>query len=106
MMAVAIGAIVFWAVIEGVRRERGSFFLRQAELHARLEAMSRKLEQNLNQTADFIEQHKGNAVAAGGAATKYAQRAGYHDAMRRKYEQAASRRWFSVDPDPPPPASP
>ena len=106
MIAVAIVAIVFWAGIEGVRRGRGSYFLRKAELHARLEAINREAQQKINQIADGIDQKKGNSVATRAVANKYAQIADYHDAMRRKYQQAASQRWFSVDPDPPLPPPP
>jgi hypothetical protein len=40
------------------------------------------------------------------AAAKAVQRAGYHDAMREKYEHAVSRPWLSVELDPPPPGWP
>ena len=34
-------------------------------------------------------------------AAKAAARADFHSALRRKYEQAAAERWFTVEPDPP-----
>ena len=40
------------------------------------------------------------------AAARAKARADYHAAMKRKYEEAAARHWFSVEADPPQPPWP
>jgi tetratricopeptide (TPR) repeat protein len=49
------------------------------------------------------EREKDLAIQGRDQATKYAEAAAYHAALKRKYLRAASRPWLPVEPDPPPP---
>jgi hypothetical protein len=73
MIAVAISALCFWITVEAVRSTLASHFRSRANLHADMEDIFR------------------------GVDTK---KADYHAALRRKYEQAAASRAYSLDPDP------
>jgi hypothetical protein len=73
IIAVAISALCFWISLEVFRSTRAWQFQSQAGMHADLEDIFRGVS---------------------------ASKADYHAAMKRKYEQAAASRSFSVDPDP------
>jgi hypothetical protein len=106
MIAVAILAILLAAAIGWTRRQRSDHFRFMASLHARLGQIVRNSEQS---DLRFAANREASGLDTGGfrqAAAKAAARADYHEAMRRKYEQAAAQGWFSVEPDPPEPAWP
>jgi hypothetical protein len=126
MIAVVILAIALGAAVGGWRvlRRRESF-QGWAAMHAKSAIIIRKDEHNWNQMvalAEVMMQGEGGGGLFGlgptkesfktkaadyrAAAAKAALRARYHDAMRRKYEQAVSRPWLPVEPDPLPPEWP
>ena len=73
MIAVAIAAVCFWISLEVFRSSRVSRFRSAASMHAELEDIFRPDND---------------------------AKAEYHATLKRKYEQAAASRSFSVDPDP------
>jgi hypothetical protein len=106
MGVVAILAVYVGAAIELTRFEQSSGFRGQAAFHARLEALYRKSGQDaMRDVARWqkigVDTSPLRSQAAGAAAV-----ADYHATMRRKYEEAAARRAFSVEPDPPVPPLP
>jgi hypothetical protein len=106
MIAVALLALAFWASLEVYRFTRASSFRSQARLHADEEAMFRKFEQGwINSDFEMKKRGFGRGHFSKEAA-KAAAVADYHAALRRKYEQAAARGAFSVEPDPQPPPWP
>jgi hypothetical protein len=105
MIAVAILAILFGATIEWGRYTRRGSFRRRASLHAQSEALYRDLAQKELRLATELEKSSPNADASfiHGWAARAAAKADYHAAMKRKYGEAAARRAFSLEPDPPEP---
>ncbi len=106
MIAVAILAIVLWAGVETTRNSHRSSFQLQGRVHANSEAIFRKTEQGWIDVETETEKRGLGRGHFSKEAAKAAAMADYHAAMRRKYELAAARRWFSVEPDPPPPPWP
>jgi hypothetical protein len=126
MVAIAILAVALGAAVGGWRllrrRER---FQSLADMHAKCWVIVRENEEAWNAmvaTAEEMskgdvgrgflgflptkESYEAKAARFRAAAARAALRAGYHDAMRGKYELAVSRPWLSVEADPPPPAWP
>jgi hypothetical protein len=100
MSAVAVLAVLLGAAAELARSSRQAYYLGKARFHARFEDLFRKLERDqhdrLGPNVIFLHQLAASTNA----------RAEYHAALRRKYEEAASRRWLSIEPDPPKPSWP
>jgi hypothetical protein len=106
MIAVAILAVLIAATIQWLRHERSNDFRRDAERHADLEALSRKFEHDRLRIAGDLETSSALAARLREDAGKAAAKAAYHDALKRKYEQAAAQGIFNVEPDPPEPPWP
>ncbi len=106
MIAVAVLAVYLGVSIEWVRRQRSGHFQSRASLHANLETIVRSSEQQQAQTAADWQKRGRDASSFRQAAARAKARADYHAAMKRKYEDAAARRRFSVEPDPPEPPWP
>jgi hypothetical protein len=53
--------------------------------------------------AGMTKQRSKAKQAGAGPGDRYQELAAYHDRLRQVYEHAASRPWFAVEPDPPPP---
>jgi hypothetical protein len=106
MVAVAILAILFGAGVEWMRFTRRGLYQAKASLHSQFEANFRNLQQSQERlTAEFEKKHH-RASPIRQAMSKTAAMVDYHASMRRKYEEAAARRAFSVEPDPPAPPWP
>jgi hypothetical protein len=84
MVAVAALAVLLGA---GMTKQRSKTYRARAAYHAASRQMySQKAKQ-----------------AGAGPGDRYQELAAYHDRLRQVYEHAASRPWFAVEPDPPPP---
>jgi hypothetical protein len=106
MIAVALLALAFWGSLEMSRSTSVSSFRSRARLHAESEAIYLKTAQGwINLDLDMEKRGSGKGYFSK-AAAKAAAVADYHAAMKRKYEQAAANRSFSVEPDPPQPPWP
>jgi hypothetical protein len=106
MVAMAVLAVVLGGTIQCARFTRREFFQREANRQVQLEAQFRGFEQEwVQRAADEPKTGKGTGFARRFAA-KTAAKADYHAAMKRKYEEAAARGAFSVEPDPPAPPWP
>ena len=117
MIVVAIAAIYLGAAVQWARFQRRDFFRSRASLHANLEESARASQQRyLGSLANLEKAGAGVDMESMGEtgrlylqsvagyrqeAAKAAARADFHAALRRKYEQAAAERWFTVEPDPP-----
>jgi hypothetical protein len=101
MIAVAFLSITFGASLDSFRSRYAESFRYRARFHALEEAKFRESE--LRWIQSDIEMERGGFGRGhfSDEAAKSAAWANYHAAMRRKYEQAASRPAFSVEPDPP-----
>jgi hypothetical protein len=106
MIAVALVAILFGAVVEWGRYTRRDYFRNKASVHASFEPIYRKLEQDMYKHAVALEKTNASMIMPRQIAAKAGAVADYHAAMRHKYEEAASHRVFSVEPDPPAPPWP
>jgi len=106
MIIVAILAILFAAGIQLTRYQRQSYFGIRAEVHSELEDLVRADQLRRAEAAALLEKSGYIATAERQAEAKSAANADYHAAMRRKYEQALARGWFTVDTDPPRPVWP
>jgi Tfp pilus assembly protein PilE len=106
MIAVAILAILLGAGVEWFRFTRRAYFRNWATYHGQLEDDYRRLEQLFHRAAAGWDNTNPNAATNRQAEASAAAVAGYHAAMRRKYEEAAARRAFAVEPDPPAPPRP
>ncbi len=106
MILVAILAIYLGAATEWGRRKRAGFFRSQARIHAILEETLREEERGDVATVVEWEQKGWDASLHRRFAARHAARADYHAALSRKYEEAASRSQFFVEPDPPEPPWP
>src|SRR5262245_55961526 len=94
MVAVVISAALLGFFVE-VNRELklASQYRLKASMHSLLESMSKGTE------------FRGAGASAGMYAhgTANPELAAYHAELRQKYEIAAARAWFAIEPDPPPP---
>jgi hypothetical protein len=106
MIGVAVLAVFLAVAVGWTRHERSNHFRSKASLHANLAGIVRQSERDSLRFAVEIEKAGLNASRSRHAATKAAARADYHEAMRRKYEQAALQGRFYVEPDPPAPPWP
>jgi hypothetical protein len=106
MIAIALLALYLGASVEWSGSERSDRLRVRAGNHATSEAMFRRIEQDWSRIAVSSGATGPNASFTRQAAARAAARADYHAAMRRKYEEAAARRAFFVEPDPPEPPWP
>jgi hypothetical protein len=106
MIAVAIVAFLFWAGVEWTRFTRSDVFQKRASYHLQFENQFRGFERDLLRMAGGMPATSPNANPFRQSAAKAAAVAEYHAAMRRKYEEAAARQVFAVEPDPPAPRYP
>lgn len=77
----------------------------QAKVHDDIEQIARKAEREFLGLAAGLEKGGLNGNGERQIAAKWCAQADYH-AMKRKYEQAAARAAFFVEPDPPAPPTP
>jgi hypothetical protein len=103
MNVVALVALAFWASFELFRDSSASVFRLHAGFHADQEAMHRKFAQRRIESGIEMEKKGFGRGHFAKEAAKWAARADYHAAMKRKYEQAVARGALSVEHDPPPP---
>jgi hypothetical protein len=94
MIAVAVLALFLGAGLEWARYARQDYFRAKTSQHAHFESICRQAERDLT------------LMSGGREVGKSAARANFHAAMRRKYEAAAARDVFLVEPDPPAPPWP
>ncbi len=106
MIATAILAVLIAGATQWLRHESSRDFRRNAESHARFEAMFRKFERDDLRIAGDLEMSSAVAGRFRQTAGKAAVMAAYHDTLKRKYEQVAAQGRFSVEPDPPEPPWP
>jgi hypothetical protein len=106
MIAVAIVALLLGAGVEWMRFTRRGFFEAKASYHSQFEDQFRGFERDFIRMAGGSQATNPNANPFQQSAARAAAVADYHAAMRRKYEEAAARRAFSVEPDPPAPPWP
>jgi tetratricopeptide (TPR) repeat protein len=91
-------------------RIEGSFGTTQrflASLEGTLSRASARLKPTIvdqqKRFTEAAEQEKRDAAKWRGDATRDAESAAYHGALKRKYLRAAARPWWPIEPDPPPP---
>jgi hypothetical protein len=106
MIAVAIVAVVLGVATGLVRQRSATDFLNRASLHATHERAARVREFSATQSAILMERRGHDARVDWQVAARAKANAEYRAAMRDKYETAASRHWFFVEPDPPEPRMP
>ena len=98
MIVVAILAIYLGAATEWSRREREGIFQSKARMHADLEKRFREEEREDISTVTDWEKKGWDGSLHRKFAARDAARADYHAAMKRKYEEAASRAGSSLNP--------
>lgn len=101
LVAILLGAVVGWA-----RFTRETYFRNRARGHASLEDAFRRVEQGYVDMANESQKSGPTADFARKCAARMAAVVDHHAALRRKYEEAASRHLFLVAPDPPEPPWP
>jgi hypothetical protein len=106
MIWVALVAIVLGAVIGWARFTRETHFRNRARAHASLEVAFRQTEHLYVHMANENQNSGPIADFARKSAARMAAVVDHHAALRRKYEEAASRHLFLVAPDPPEPPLP
>jgi hypothetical protein len=106
MIILAIQAVVLAIGIQLTRNRRESNFREMANMHAELELPARAMQRRFADDAHNLEKQGIKATKYRQSEARSAARADYHAALRRKYEQALARGWFTVEDDPPPPAWP
>ena len=90
---------------EEVRLAKGfEEMVRQAEKYSLMPAIdAKKKRADADTYRRLAAMYRRFAASDRQEAAKAAARADFHAALRRKYEQAAAERWFTVEPDPPEP---
>jgi hypothetical protein len=106
MIWVALVAIVLGAVVGWARFTRETYFRNSARGHASLEVAFRQVERGYVEMANENQNSGPIADFARKSAARMAAVVDHHAALSRKYEEAASRRQFFVEPDPPEPPWP
>ena len=106
MIAVALVAILLGTGIEVSRYQRSGRFRSKATAHASMEEAFRETERKQIETAVGLEKVGLDGGFIRKNAARTSAKADYHAAMKRKYEEAAARRMFFVEPDPPEPPWP
>jgi hypothetical protein len=106
MVAVAVLAILFGAGVEWMRFTKRRYYQSKASLHSKYEANYRNLQRTQERSAAEFEKAHHCESPIRQSISQAAAMVDYHAAMRRKYEEAAARRAFTVEPDPPSPPWP
>jgi hypothetical protein len=106
MIAVAVLAVILGAWIEWARYTRRSSFQNRANVYANSEVPFRKVQEDFARSAEVWTKSGLDLTSLRQMAAKATARADYYAAMKRKYEEAAARRWLAVEPDPPAPPWP
>jgi hypothetical protein len=106
MIAVAVLAAILALTIQWLRHDRSRYFRWNADMHSSLEATSRESWDRWDRISADVEKGSADEGYIRQMAGRSAAKAAYHEAMRRKYEQAASQGRVYVEPDPPEPPSP
>lgn len=101
MIAVAILALLFAGGMAWTQQQRSHQFRMQASVHEDVEQIARDAERRFLRLAADSEKAGLNGNRKRQYVAKWRAQADYHATMKRKYEQAAARGAFFVEPDPP-----
>jgi hypothetical protein len=115
MVIVAIFAIVLGVAMIRHRRDRYLGLMRAHERSAQaadlmqgllVEEAQRDEEKAKKAPGRLAYEFADQAILSHSMVSYWARKAAYHDELRRKYEEAASRPWRLISSDPPPPSNP
>ncbi len=115
MVVVAVLAVTLGALAIRSRRDRYLALMRN---HDRSAQAATAMQDLLAKAAEFDDLHSreapgrlayefsDDAILSRSMVGYWSRKATYHEQLRRKYEEAASRPWLLVSPDPDPPVNP